>query len=42
MKKYKLSVTKEKEALLEVPFVYLAKDEMAVDPWNMSPFLSFI
>ena len=39
LKRYSVSVTREKECQEEIPFVYLDEDEMAEPPYNMSPLL---
>ena len=38
-RKYKVEVTKEKEMEITIPFAYLARDEMAAPPYNMSETL---
>ena len=39
VRKYQVEVTKEKEMEVTVPFVFLAKDEMAAEPYCMSETL---
>ncbi|CAE7948392.1 unnamed protein product [Symbiodinium sp. KB8] len=36
LKRFNITVTKERESLVDVPFIYLSKAEMAEDPYNMS------
>ena len=41
LKKYHVSVVFERQKLLEVPFVYVSKEEMAQPPWNMNALFGF-
>ena len=39
LKKYAVTVTRENEKQVEIPFVFLDEEEMAETPYNMSPML---